>query len=392
MPSDFSSVLCTLPARPRSGARRARSTRAGATRTSTPGAGGVNFAGVTRSLLSRESLESRRLARAVPGRARRGTRPRTTSTSSRSACRGASGSRSGRSIRVDVTGVRSPLKSLDFVTLRVKDAVCDRFRDDAGKRPDVDTREPDVRISAFLTEIEATFYLDTSGEPLFKRGLRADAGDAPLQGEPRRRDRRCSAAGAGDEPFLDPMCGSGTIVHRSGADRARDRARQPPSVRLREARRVRCGTLGRACATRRARASGPRTAVAIYGADINPREVRARAAIAKRRALENVVQLKQCEHRRAAAARRRTGSWSRIRPTACGSASAKCSTRSIRKLGDALKARFAGWRCYFLTADLTPREGDRAEGVEAHAALQRPARMPAVRVQDGRRVRIARLA
>jgi putative N6-adenine-specific DNA methylase len=71
-----------------------------------------------------------------------------------------------RSIRVDVTAIRSPLKSLDFITLRIKDAVCDRFRAEHGSRPNVDTRAPDVRIAAFLDAHHVTLYLDTSGEPL----------------------------------------------------------------------------------------------------------------------------------------------------------------------------------------------------------------------------------
>ena len=86
-----------------------------------------------------------------------------------------------RTIRVDVSAIRSPVKSLDFVTLRVKDAVCDRFRADTGRRPDVDTRAPAVRIHAFLDARSATFYLDTSGEPLWKRGWRGDTGEAPLR-------------------------------------------------------------------------------------------------------------------------------------------------------------------------------------------------------------------
>ena len=56
-----------------------------------------------------------------------------------------------RSIRVDTAAIRSPVKSLDFVTLSVKDAVCDAFRAARGSRPDVDTQAPDVRIHVFLT-------------------------------------------------------------------------------------------------------------------------------------------------------------------------------------------------------------------------------------------------
>jgi len=75
-----------------------------------------------------------------------------------------------RSIRVNLTAIKSPLKSLDFTTLRIKDAVCDRFRDETGRRPDVERLDPDVRIHCFLEQAKGTLYLDTSGEPLFKRG------------------------------------------------------------------------------------------------------------------------------------------------------------------------------------------------------------------------------
>ena len=64
-----------------------------------------------------------------------------------------------RTIRVNVAAIRSPLRSLEFVTLRIKDAVCDRFRENCDRRPSVDTVQPDMRIHAFLTEDEATLYL-----------------------------------------------------------------------------------------------------------------------------------------------------------------------------------------------------------------------------------------
>ena len=86
-----------------------------------------------------------------------------------------------RTLRVNVTAQRSPLKSLEFATLRIKDAVCDRFREVLGKRPSVERANPDVRVHAFLEAEQATLYLDTSGEPLFKRGWRTGAAEAPLR-------------------------------------------------------------------------------------------------------------------------------------------------------------------------------------------------------------------
>ncbi|MFN3629318.1 MAG: class I SAM-dependent RNA methyltransferase, partial [Casimicrobiaceae bacterium] len=84
-------------------------------------------------------------------------------------------------IRVQVDAVRSPLTSLDFVALRVKDAVVDTFRAAMNARPSVDTARPDMRIHVFLTAWRATIYLDLAGEALFKRGYRRDTLAAPLR-------------------------------------------------------------------------------------------------------------------------------------------------------------------------------------------------------------------
>jgi putative N6-adenine-specific DNA methylase len=121
-----------------------------------------------------------------------------------------------QSIKVEVTAQHSPLNSLNFAALRIKDAVCDRFRDRAGGvRPDVDTQWPDVRIYTHLTTDTCTLYIDTSGEPLFKRGWREDKGEAPLKETLAAAMLAASGwlAGEGDLlPLYDPCCGSGTIA------------------------------------------------------------------------------------------------------------------------------------------------------------------------------------
>jgi putative N6-adenine-specific DNA methylase len=114
-------------------------------------------------------------------------------------------------IRVDVTAVKSPLKSLEFTTLKIKDAVCDRFRDQYNKRPSVDTKEPDMRIFGFLDARQFIIYLDTSGEALFKRGWRTETGDAPLRENLAAGLLRVAGWKPG-MPLFDPMCGSGTIL------------------------------------------------------------------------------------------------------------------------------------------------------------------------------------
>lgn len=127
-----------------------------------------------------------------------------------------------RSLKVDVTANLCPLKSIHFAALRVKDAVADRFREHTGQRPNVDTHRPDVRLHVHLEESTLQLSIDTSGEPLFKRGWREDKGDAPL------KENLASALLAlsgwsqplGDAPsgvsqglpLFDPCCGSGTLV------------------------------------------------------------------------------------------------------------------------------------------------------------------------------------
>jgi putative N6-adenine-specific DNA methylase len=116
-----------------------------------------------------------------------------------------------RTIAVKVVAQDSPLKSLNFITLKIKDAVCDRFREETGLRPSVETLEPDVRIRAFLTRDRYTLYLDTSGEPLYKRGLRKQSGIAPINENLAAGILKLAGWKPG-EALYDPMCGSGTFL------------------------------------------------------------------------------------------------------------------------------------------------------------------------------------
>jgi len=116
-----------------------------------------------------------------------------------------------QTFKIEVTAQHSPLTSLNFAALKIKDAVADRFRAKRGERPDVNTQWPDVRIYAHLTTDHATLYIDTSGEPLFKRGWRADKGDAPLK-ETLAAAMIAASGWDGTTPLYDPCCGSGTIA------------------------------------------------------------------------------------------------------------------------------------------------------------------------------------
>ena len=118
---------------------------------------------------------------------------------------------SEQTLRVDVNASRSPLRSLEFATLRIKDAIVDRLRDETGARPSIDRTRPDVRVFAYLDERRLTLYLDLSGEPLFKRGWRAEKGEAPLK-ENLAAGLLMLAGWTPEVPLLDPFCGSGTIA------------------------------------------------------------------------------------------------------------------------------------------------------------------------------------
>ncbi len=116
-----------------------------------------------------------------------------------------------QTLRVDVTASRSPLTSLEFAMLRIKDGIVDRLRALTGARPSIDRQNPDVRVFAYLDGRTVTLYVDLSGEPLFKRGWRADKGEAPLK-ENLAAGLLALAGWTPDVPLFDPFCGSGTIV------------------------------------------------------------------------------------------------------------------------------------------------------------------------------------
>jgi putative N6-adenine-specific DNA methylase len=252
------------------------------------------------------------------------------------------------SIRVAVTAVRSPLKSLEFATLRIKDAVCDRFRQDWGRRPDVDTRSPDIRIHAFLTAERATLYLDTSGDPLYQRGLRQKTVDAPL--------KENLAAGilrlAGWRPgvaLLDPMCGSATFLLEA-AQIALDIA--PGLGRGFAFEKFADHDAGgwarvREAAARRVLAARP---AAIYGSDSSPQAFRAALANLDRAGLLPAVTLAPGDLREIGAPAAE-GILVCNPPYGVRLAEQDELAALYPQIGSALKSNFAGWECHFLSAD-----------------------------------------
>ena len=251
-------------------------------------------------------------------------------------------------IKVKVSAQQCPLKSLDYVTLRIKDAVCDRFRTATGGRPDVDTSRPDIRIDAFLDRQTVTFYLDTSGEALFKRGLRTAVTEAPV--------RENLAAGilrlvgwSTQQPLLDPMCGSGTFL----VEAALIARNIPPGL-------GRCFAFEKLsnfdarewralCEAGRVQ-QRPQSPCAIYGSDIDGAAIQAARTNLKTAGLGDAVALKQAD---VLAVKPPAGEGMLVTnpPYGVRLGDKEQLAAFYPRLGDNLKGNFASWRAYFFTAD-----------------------------------------
>ena len=115
-----------------------------------------------------------------------------------------------RTIAVDATVRDSGITHSHFAAQKTKDAIVDRFREAAGRRPDVDAKSPEVRIVVRIVRDECAVSLDTSGESLNRRGYRSNPSEASLK-ETLAAGLLLLAGWQGDEPLIDPACGAGTI-------------------------------------------------------------------------------------------------------------------------------------------------------------------------------------
>jgi putative N6-adenine-specific DNA methylase len=98
-----------------------------------------------------------------------------------------------------------------YAALKIKDAICDYFRQKTGGRPDVDVQSPDLGINLFVRDNRATISVDVSGGSLHKRGYRTASVEAPMQETLAAAIIRLSGWD-GERPLIDPMCGSGTLL------------------------------------------------------------------------------------------------------------------------------------------------------------------------------------
>jgi putative N6-adenine-specific DNA methylase len=253
-----------------------------------------------------------------------------------------------RTFKVETNAHRSPVKSLDFVTLRVKDAIADHFRGALGRRPSVAPRDPDVRVHAFLDAKTCTLYIDTSGEPLFKRGRRDFVGEAPL--------KKNLAAGilriAGWRPgvaLLDPMCGAGTFLSEAAdisLDRAPGRSRAFGFTNL---TRFNASAWERLLAKAQ-RDEKPIAPLPIYGSDLYGRTVDSARMNLRDAGLESAVTLKQVNLLELSAPAP-TGLLVTNPPYGVRLGEKENLAQFYPQLGDTLKKRFSGWTAYILSGD-----------------------------------------
>jgi putative N6-adenine-specific DNA methylase len=250
---------------------------------------------------------------------------------------------------VKVTGVKCPLKSLEFATLRIKDAVCDKFRQVVDSRPYIDTKTPAVRIHAYLTADAYVYYVDTSGDALYMRGNRKASIEAPLRENLAAGILQLSGWQAG-QALLDPMCGSGTFLleaamialniapglHRNfGFEKLKNFESDTwKKIKNNALKNVKSTTFQK-----------------LYGSDSDLRAVRIAKQNLEAAGLLEAVQLTQVNI-------------TEVIPPADNGVLVANPPYGVRigedeelaalypKMGEALKRKFAGWNTYFLTNDL----------------------------------------
>ncbi|MBI1175570.1 MAG: class I SAM-dependent RNA methyltransferase [Sideroxydans sp.] len=252
-------------------------------------------------------------------------------------------------IRVNVAAIKCPLKSLEFVTLKIKDAVCDKFREHCGERPSVDTVQPDMRIHAFIQGEVLTLYLDTSGDALFKRGVRLHTNIAPLRENLAAGILRLAGWKPG-MPLLDPMCGSGTFLIEAaqmslkiapGIARhfAFERLKNFDAAKWEEMRQQSIA------------AQLPVSELPIYGSDLYGDELKATHRNLEEAGIREAVDLKQANVLEISAPEEHGVLVANL-PYGERMGELQELEALYPKLGDVLKQKFGGWNAYLFTADL----------------------------------------
>jgi putative N6-adenine-specific DNA methylase len=116
-----------------------------------------------------------------------------------------------KTFAVDAVVFSEEFRHSKFVSYKVKDAIVDQFREKTGNRPNISVTNPDIRLNIHIAEDQCTLSLDSSGESLHRRGYRQESVEAPLN-EVLAAGMILMTGWQGDTDFIDPMCGSGTLL------------------------------------------------------------------------------------------------------------------------------------------------------------------------------------
>jgi putative N6-adenine-specific DNA methylase len=253
-----------------------------------------------------------------------------------------------QTLAVNTVARKSPLQSLNFATLRIKDAVCDCFRAACGERPSVDTHNPDVPLLLYLTEERYNLYLDLSGEPLNRRGFRVEPAAAPINENLAAGILRLSGWNP-DIPLYDPMMGGGTFLVEAAMmalNIAPGLKRHFAFEKFKDFDMIEWQRLRKDA---EAVQLEPQP-LAIYGSDIDPLMVRAAGLNLQAAGLFDCVRLREADFLEVDAPP--GPGFIVCNPPYGVRLEVEDVAGFYKAMGDALKKRFAGWTAFFISADL----------------------------------------
>lgn len=239
-----------------------------------------------------------------------------------------------------------------YAALKIKDAIVDRLRREQGDRPNVNPKDPDIRVEAYFADGRCTLSLDASGASLHERGYRTETAGAPLK-ETLAASIVKLTGWQGDRPFIDPMCGSGTLAIEAALI----------------ARRIAPGLLRQSFGFERwpdfdrplwdelvaeARAAIlPKSPVPISGGDIDKRAIIAARANAKRAGVADDVRFDVADARQARPFGNDVGVIVVNPPYGERLGRNDELVDLYRAFGERLKHKFAGWSAYMLAGNLS---------------------------------------
>ncbi len=250
---------------------------------------------------------------------------------------------------VKVTGVKCPLKSLEFATLRIKDAVCDKFRQAVNARPYIDTKNPAVRVHAYLTEENYVLYIDSSGAALYQRGNRKASIEAPLRENLAAGILKLTGWQAG-QTLLDPMCGSGTFLIEAAMIALNIAPGLNRSFGFEKLKNYESDTWKK-IKNAALKAVNPASFQKIYGSDMDLRAVRVTKQNLTEAGLIEAVQITHIDFNQIVPPHE-AGVLVANPPYGVRIGEDEALVELYPLMATTLKAKFAGWNTYFLTNDL----------------------------------------